>query len=140
MKIDADVGVNSLFYPVTNTSSESTTYKTYANGSYLTPSFLRWIYAAFFPIDPTTSTAARRTILGSPLLMSKEESANQPPTLIVVAGADPLIQEGKDFGHLLQNAGIDCAVLQADGQVNDFVMLEPTRGSATARAVIELGL
>lgn len=96
------------------------------------------MYAAFFPIDPTASTAVRRTILGFPLLMSKEEGAKQPPTLLVVAGADPLIQEGKDFGLLLQSVGIDCAVLQAEGQVHDFVMLEPTRGSATARVVVEL--
>jgi acetyl esterase len=130
--------VKRLFYPVTDTSHESTTYTTYANGPYLTPSLLHWMYAAFFPTSPSESTQARCTNLGSPLRMTKEKAAQQPSTLIVVAGADPLQEEGKLFGHLLQSAGVETAVLQADGQVHDFVMLEPTRGSETARAVVEL--
>lgn len=70
--------------------------------------------------------------------MTKIEASAQPPTLIVVAGADPLQEEGKLFGHLLQSAGVETAVLQADGQIHDFVMLEATRVSETARAVVEL--
>jgi acetyl esterase len=58
--------------------------------------------------------------------------------LIVVSGVDPLQDEGKHFGHVLQEAGVDIAVFQADGQVHDFVMLEPTRTSPTAKAAVEL--
>jgi acetyl esterase len=92
------------------------------------------MYAAFFK----ESGHDRTTILGSPVLMTKEEAAVQPATLIVVAGVDPLQAEGKHFGHILQLAGVDTTVFQADGQVHDFVMLEPTRKSPTARAAVEL--
>jgi acetyl esterase/lipase len=92
------------------------------------------MYAAFFQENDN----GRASILGSPVLMTKEQAAAQPPTLIVVSGVDPLQDEGKHFGHILQQAGVDTAIFQADGEVHDFVMLEPTRKSPTARATVEL--
>jgi acetyl esterase len=127
-----------LFYPVTDTHAESSTYSTYKNGPHLTATLLRWMYAAFFHDNDGQKSTDRVSILGSPLLFTPEQAASQPSTLMIVASVDPLQEEGKKFGHLLQKAGVEVAVLEADGQVHDFVMLEATRGSATARAVIEL--
>jgi len=132
-KLPAKVVYQALFYPVTDTHAESETFITYKDGPYLSADELRWMYAAFFK-----SVEDRANILGSPVLMTKEQAATQPSTLIVVSGADPLQDEGKHFGHILQHAGVEAAVFQADGTVHDFVMLEPTKKSDTAKATIEL--
>lgn len=93
-----------------------------------------WMIPAFLP-----NVADRKLPLTSPLSFAADDLlAKFPPTTIFVAAADPLIGEGEAFGHRLQSLGVEAAVIKADGQVHDFVMLEPIRGSATARAVVEL--
>lgn len=123
----------SLFYPVANVLKESDTYDTFHDGPYLSAPLLRWMKDAFIPKNDD-----RLSILASPILMDKEQAAAQPPTLIITAAVDPLLREGKEFGHLLQQAGVEVAIFEADGQVHDFAMLEPVRKSATAVASVEL--
>jgi acetyl esterase/lipase len=93
-----------------------------------------WMIDAFLP-----KLEDRRLPLTSPLEFAPDDVlAKFPPTTIFVSGADPLIGEGEAFGHRLQQLGVDAAVLKADGQVHDYVLLEPVRKSATSRAVVEL--
>lgn len=122
-----------LFYPVADTLNESDTYKTFHDGPYLGAPLLRWMKDAFIP-----KFDDRSNILTSPLLFGEEQAAAQPSTLIITAAVDPLLSEGKQFGRLLQQAGVDVAIFEADGQIHDFAMLEPVRKSATAIASVEL--
>ncbi|RHZ57473.1 alpha/beta hydrolase [Aspergillus thermomutatus] len=123
-----------LFYPVTDTHKKTETYKTFQNGPYLTEKTMDWMIDAFLP-DPED----RKNALTSPLSFAKDEDlAKFPPTTLFVSGADPLIGEGEAFGLRLQKAGVETTVLKADGQIHDYVMLEPVRKSATAKAVVEL--
>jgi acetyl esterase len=123
-----------LLYPVTDTNKKSETYKTFRDGPYLSEKTMDWMIAAFLP-NPDD----RRLPLTSPLEFAPDEVLSKfPPTTIFVSGADPLIGEGVAFGHRLQKLGVDAAVIRADGQIHDYALLEPTRKSATARAVVEL--
>ncbi|KZF25950.1 Alpha/beta hydrolase fold-3 [Xylona heveae TC161] len=122
-----------LFYPVSDLSRESDTYKSFENGPYLTRKTMLWMKDAFVPKGSDV-----QHYLLSPILMSKAQAARQPPSLIIVAGVDPLRGEGENFGHELQKAGVETAIFRADGQVHDFAMLEATRKSPTAVATVEL--
>lgn len=132
-KLPATISYQVLFYPVADTLNESDTYKTFHDGPYLGAPLLRWMKDAFIP-----KFDDRSNILTSPLLFGEEQAAAQPSTLIITAAVDPLLSEGKQFGRLLQQAGVDVAIFEADGQIHDFAMLEPVRKSATAIASVEL--
>lgn len=133
-KLNAKIRQLVLFYPVTDTSAKSETYKTFRNGPYLTEKTMDWMIDAFLP-----NVEDRRLALTSPLRYAPDDVlAKFPPTTVFVSAADPLIGEGEEFGHRLQALGVDAAVIKADGQVHDYVMLEPVRKTATARAVVEL--
>ena len=123
-----------LLYPVTDTHTKTETYQTFRDGPYLAEKMMDWMIAAFLPRPDD-----RRTALASPLSFAPDEVlAKFPPTTVFISGADPLIGEGEGFGHRLQALGVDTAILKADGQIHDFALLEPVRGSGTARAVVQL--
>jgi len=46
----------------------------------------------------------------SPRLAPKEMLTGLPPALLILAGVDPLLQEGKDYGDHLRDAGVDTEV------------------------------
>lgn len=132
--LPSKIGQLVLLYPVTDTHSKSKTYQTFQNGPYLSEKTMDWMIPAFLPNEED-----RKLPLTSPLQFAPDEVLSKfPPTTIFLSGADPLIGEGEAFGHRLQQLGVDAAVLRADGQVHDFAMLAPIRGSPTARAVVEL--
>jgi len=122
-----------LWYPVTDTTRESVTWKTFEHGPFLEAATLRWMEKAWIPNEKD-----RASYLGSPLLSTREQLLAQPPTLMIVAGVDPLQAEGLAYGHALQQAGVETAIFIADGQIHDYVMLNPVASSPTARASIEL--
>ncbi|GES58775.1 related to lipase [Aspergillus terreus] len=123
-----------LFYPVTDTHKKSSTYKTFRDGPYLSEKTMDWMINAFLPNEED-----RKNALTSPLSYAPNEVlARFPPTTLFVSGQDPLIGEGEAFGRRLQEAGVETSILKADGQIHDYVMLEPVRQSATAKAVVEL--
>ncbi|KKK17254.1 hypothetical protein ARAM_001832, partial [Aspergillus rambellii] len=123
-----------LFYPVTDTHQKSNTSREFANGPYLTERTMNWMIDAFLP-----NPEDRCNALTSPLTFASDKELSRfPPTTLFVSGADPLIGEGEAFGHRLQKARVETTLLKADGQIHDYVMLEPVRKSATAKAVVEL--
>jgi acetyl esterase len=89
---------------------------------------------AFLPNE-----ADRKLPINSPLnSMSDAALAKFPPTIIFCAGVDPLRQESEEFGHRLQQLGVDAAVLRVDGQVHDFAIIGATRVSPGSQAAISL--
>ena len=49
--------------------------------------------------------------------------AGQPPTMIVTAGFDPLLDEGRAYGDRLRAAGVDVVYREYPGQIHAFVSL-----------------
>ncbi|KAI5815102.1 putative lipase protein [Pyronema omphalodes] len=120
-----------LFYPVTDISKESCTYKTFAKGPGLTPDTLRWMIGEY-----THDAQARTDILASPLLASTELLRYMPETMIITAQVDPLRQEGEDFAHRLVESGVQVTMMRALGTIHDFVMLNPLANTTATRVAI----
>jgi|SRR5579862_6734211 len=121
-----------LFYPVTDTSRESDTYEAFEANPGLESETLRWMVRAFLP-----NHADRLENLASPLLSSRGQLKQLPPTLIITADVDPLRSEGEAFGAKLREAGVEAAMFRALGTLHDFVMLNGM-ANATSNASIEL--
>ena len=51
---------------------------------------------------------------------------------------EPLQVEGEEFGHKLQQAGVEVAIFSCDIQIDDFAMLNPILTSPTTVVAIEL--
>jgi acetyl esterase len=103
------------------------------NGPFNTVPFMRKVIAEYIP-DPDD----RHSELATPQNISAQNAQKQPPTLILNAAADVLRDGGNALGEVLQRAGVQCTVLTALGQLHDSVVLEATRGGATAKALTRL--
>lgn len=122
-----------IFNPVTDTHLKMESYETYKDGPFLSAASMDWMIDAFLPDEHD-----RRTALASPLTFAPDEILSRfPPTTVFVGDVDPLVDEGKAFGRRLQSLGVDAAVIQADGQMHAFVLIEALRHNPTARAIVE---
>ena len=122
-----------LFYPVTDISCESATYREFANGPGLVPETLRWMIDAFAP-----NTTVRTDAIASPIRAADADLAKFPETLLVVAEVDPLREEGEMFARKLAKNGVYVTVMRAEGTVHDFVMLNALANTPATRGTIEL--
>lgn len=80
--------------------------------------------------------ADRDSALGSPRDVPDSIAKQFPPILIVVSSADPLRTDGALLGQKLQKLGVDCAVIQGDGQLHDTVLAEETRNGPTPKVLM----
>ena len=74
----------------------------------------------------------------NPRFISDKTAKQFPKTLIITSSADMLESEGKLFGEKLQQAGVDCTVIRAEGQLHDTVVLEGTRNGPTPQVLMAL--
>lgn len=133
-KLPAEIAHVLLFNPVTDTHKKMPSYETFKDGPFLTADSMDWMIDAFLP-----DKKDRQTALASPLTFLPDEVlAKFPPTTIIVASVDPLLDEALAFGARLQNAGIETSIIRAEGQVHAFVVLNPLRDSPTAKSIMEL--
>lgn len=125
-----------LFSPVTDVRNNFKTHSEleFFEGFFITTPSLPIIFEKAFGTNERT----RHSSLASPILMSKKEAARQPPTLVVVSSADILRSEGEAFAKVLIEAGVECALIRAEGQVHDSAVSEATRASPTAKAILKL--
>ncbi|GFF34195.1 vegetative specific protein H5 [Aspergillus udagawae] len=132
--LPAEIAHVVLFYPVTDTHKKLESYKTFKDGPFLLADTMDWMIAAFIP-----ERKDRETALASPLsFLSDDVLSRFPPTTVFLSAVDPLLDEGMAFGQRLQKAGVDAAVIRAEGQMHAFVLLEAIRDSPTARAIMDL--
>jgi acetyl esterase/lipase len=120
-----------LFYPVTDASFDTDSYREFATGYFLRRDAMRWFWDQY-----TTEEAQRDDITASPLRASTEQLAGLPPALVVTAEADVLRDEGEAYGRKLRAAGIDVTATRYEGVIHDFVMLNALRETNGAGAAI----
>lgn len=84
---------------------------------------------------PDIST--RTDILASPLLATNEDLKGFPKTLIFVAEADPLREEGEEFGRRLISAGVEAVVFRTLGVIHGNNVLNSIAMVPAAKAEIE---
>ena len=132
--LPAEIAHVVLFYPVTDTHRKLESYETFKDGPFPLADTMDWMINTFIP-----EKEDRETPLASPLsFLSDDILSRFPPTTIFLSAVDPLRDEGLAFSERLQKAGVDAAVMTAEGQMHAFVLLKATRNSPTARAVMDL--
>lgn len=122
-----------LFYPVTDASFDTDSYRQFAEGYFLRRDGMQWFWDQY-----TTSEAERAEITASPLRATVEELAGLPPALVITGEADVLRDEGEAYAAKLRAAGVPVTAVRYQGIIHDFVMLNALRGTYAAESAIEL--
>lgn len=126
-----NIAAQLLFYPVTDASMSSASYRKFAEGPWLTAKGMAWFWDQYLP-----DHSKRRDIYASPLNASKEQLRGLPQTLLIVDENDVLRDEGEEYGRKLAQAGVRVTSLRYNGTIHDFVMLNPITGTPAARAAV----
>ncbi|NIH83364.1 alpha/beta hydrolase [Amycolatopsis granulosa] len=120
-----------LFYPVTDASFDTASYREFATGYFLALEGMKWFWDQY-----TTDAAQRAEITASPLRASLDELAGLPPALVITAEADVLRDEGEAYANKLRQAGVPVTAVRYQGVIHDFVMLNALRETPAAEAAI----
>ncbi|GAA3800467.1 MULTISPECIES: alpha/beta hydrolase [Amycolatopsis] len=120
-----------LFYPVTDASFDTGSYRQFATGYFLALEGMKWFWDQY-----TTDPAQRAEITASPLRASLDELAGLPPALVITAEADVLRDEGEAYANKLRQAGVPVTAVRYQGIIHDFVMLNALRETNAAEAAI----
>ena len=124
-----------LFYPVTDASLSQASYKTFANGPWLTTKAMGWFWDAYLP-----DKAARVDPHVSPLNASLQQLQGQAPALVITDENDVLRDEGEAYARKLSQAGVRVTATRYAATIHDFVLLNalsetPATRGAVAQAV-----
>ncbi len=123
-----------LFYPVTNYSFDTASYRENARGYMLSIEDMQWYWKQYLP-----SEADGRNPLASPL--QAPDLAGLPPALVISVEYDPLRDEAEAYAAKLQSAGVPTTLVRCDGMIHGFLrwapVLDKARGAIT-RATWEL--
>jgi acetyl esterase len=118
-----------LVYPVTDLTCSQQSYIDLGTGYPLTTDRMRFYISLYLkqPADAATPGA-------SPLLASS--FAGLPPALVIVAGLDPLVDEGIAYANSLRAAGIEAESVEVPDHPHGF--LGWTRDTDAARNALSL--
>ena len=127
-----------LMWPIVDADFETDSYHQFGDKRFLTVPTMKWMYDMYIA-DP----AKRKDIHASPLQATVEQLKGLPPALIVVAESDILHDEGTAYGRKLDEAGVDVTLVQYDGMIHDFGLLNglaevPSVRSLFVQAAAEL--
>ncbi|MBO3751834.1 alpha/beta hydrolase [Streptosporangiaceae bacterium NEAU-GS5] len=120
-----------MFYPVTDASMSTGSYRQFASGFYLSAKAMEWFWDAYLP-DPARRTA----ITASPLQATLEQLRGLPPALVIVDEADVLRDEGEAYASKLRAAGVPVTTVRYNGIIHDFMMLNPLSETQATRGAI----
>jgi acetyl esterase len=127
------IGRQLLFYPVTDASFDTESYRQFATGYFLRRDAMMWFWDQYLA-DPKQ----RDEITASPLRATVDQLRGLPPALVITAEADVLRDEGEAYAHKLREAGVRVTAARFLGIIHDFVMLNALANTAAARAAIAL--
>ncbi|MGF1605284.1 MAG: alpha/beta hydrolase [Rhodothalassiaceae bacterium] len=107
-----------LIYPWIDLSRRYPSRDDFGEGYFLEDATIDWFFRHYVgstdPTDPRVSPMQAGTLTGA------------APALIVLAGQDPLADEGRAYAQRLQKAGVDCTLSVLEGQIHGFLNLAPT--------------
>jgi acetyl esterase len=122
---------HSMYYPVTDAEMDTESYRSFAEGYYLTAKAMAWFWDCYAP-DP----AQRAEPFASPMRASDAQLEGLPPALLIVDEADVLRDEGEAYASRLRAAGVEITTVRYDGAIHDFMMLNPLSEMHATRAAI----
>lgn len=110
-----DLALQLLVYPATDLTMAHPSVAENADGYFLTADAMRWftdhnLSGGLDPRDPSVS----------PLFASSEDLARVAPTLVHVAGYDPLRDEGRAYAEALAAAGAAVDVVEYPTMIHGF--------------------
>jgi acetyl esterase/lipase len=103
-----------LIYPVTDLSRKSASYALFREGYFLTERQMDWYRGHYLGADAAAASDPR----ASPLLAVS--LAGAAPAHVVVAGFDPLRDEGIAYAHALRDAGVPVTLRVHWGMIHGF--------------------
>lgn len=127
-----DVKAQLLFYPVTDASMSSGSYKEFAEGPWLTQKGMEWFWDQYLP-----DVSKRADIHVSPINASSEQLKGLPQTLLLVDENDVLRDEGEAYGRKLAAAGVPVRSVRYNGTIHDFMLLNPIANTPPVRGAVE---
>jgi acetyl esterase len=106
-----------LLFPVTQIGEETTSLREFAEGFFLDAATLDWFYGHYLVgnedrADPRISPLKAADVSGL------------PPAYVMVAGFDPLHDEGVAYAERLRDAGIDVTLDDYPDLVHDFILMQ----------------
>lgn len=104
-----------LVYPMIAADFDTESYRLFGEGFYNPRTALQWYWDQYVP-----SPADRKHPYASPL---QADLGGLPPAVVVVAGHDPLRDEGLAFGRALIAAGVNTVCCQYDGGIHGFMTM-----------------
>ncbi len=105
-----------LIYPATDMRRGHPSHVSNGSGYLLTAKTIAYFHDHYI-VDPADDLDWR----ASPLLA--RDHARLPPALVVVAGFDPLCDEGLDYARVLADAGTAASAVSFDRQVHGFITM-----------------
>lgn len=121
-----------LFYPVTDSNFDTSSYRKYAEGYWLTREGMKWFWDNY-----TSNETNRKEPTVSPLQASIEQLSGLPPGLLINGENDVLCDEGEAYALKLLRAGVRMTAVRYHGTIHDFVMLNPITNDPAPRGAIE---
>jgi acetyl esterase len=107
------IRLQALLYPVTDTNTETESYRTNADGFLLTKESMRWFFDHYVKTEADAADW-RLSPLRTPSL------AGVAPALVVTAGFDPLRDEGEAYARRLREAGVRVDAVCYGGMIHGF--------------------
>jgi acetyl esterase/lipase len=104
-----------LLYPMIAADFDTESYRLYGNGFYNPRPALQWYWDQYVPF-----LADREHPYASPL---NSELTGLPPAVVVIAGHDPLRDEGVSYAEALAAAGVTTKRCNFEGGVHGFMTM-----------------
>ncbi len=104
-----------LIYPVIAPDFDTESYRRFGQGFYNPKPAMRWYWDQYVP-----SAADRAHPYATPL---RADLRGLPPAVMVIAGHDPLRDEGLAFAAALQRAAVPTVQLRYDGGIHGFMTM-----------------
>ena len=126
-----EIAFQLLLYPVTDAHFDTESYRTFAEGPWLTREAMKWFWDAYAP-----DARRRGEITASPLRATPEQLAGLPPAMIITAENDVLRDEGEAYARKLIEAGVHVACVRYNNTHHDFMMLNALAETTPTRAAV----
>jgi acetyl esterase/lipase len=118
-----------LFYPVTDSSMSTGSYKEFAEGPWLTKKAMEWFWGQYLPDSSNIHV--------SPINATFEQLKGLPQALILVDENDVLRGEGEAYGRKLAAAGVPVTSVRYNGTIHDFMLLNSIANTPATRGAVD---
>ncbi len=125
------IALQVLFYPVLGANFQTSSYKAFGSGPWLTKQTMEWFWTAYLP-----DTTRRHLVLATPVNAEVEALRGLPDALLITAENDMTRDEGEEYARKLLEADVRVTCTRYLGTIHDFVTLNAVADTPAARGAI----